>query len=162
MLLLLDQVVSSYHGASNFQFCILLFSIEKLLVPFRLFELIYSASSAGIISMDVIEAGQSNRRQLDDLKDGTNDKHTNSMRGEIHEKKLKNSSRWKAASSELLNHVKLKRSPETPRSTIKGFFDISNQTEPKFSMKNLKKAEKQLKLAFNEYYYKLQLLKNYR
>ncbi|KAJ6864250.1 phosphate transporter PHO1 [Populus alba x Populus x berolinensis] len=127
----------------------------------RLGSDVAAAGSSRIISMDVIEAGQSNRRQLDDLNDGTNDKHTNSMRGEIHEKKLKNSSRWKAASSELLNHVKLKRSPETPRSTIKGFFDISNQTEPKFSKKNLKKAEKQLKLAFNEFYYKLQLLKNY-
>ena len=162
MLLLLDQEVSSYHGASIFQFCILHFSIKKFLVLFRLFELICSASSAGIISMDVIEAGQLSRRQIDDLNDCTNDKRANSMRGEIHEKKLTNSSRWKAASSELLNHVKLKRSPETPRSTIKSFFDISNQTEPKFSKKNLKKAEKQLKLACNEFYYKLQLLKNYR
>uniref|UniRef100_A0A6N2NIM7 SPX domain-containing protein n=1 Tax=Salix viminalis TaxID=40686 RepID=A0A6N2NIM7_SALVM len=120
-----------------------------------------AAGSRRIISMDVIEAGQLSRRQIDDLNDCTNDKRVNSMRGEIHEKKLRNSSRWKAASSELLNHVKLKRCPETPRSTIKGFFDISNQTEPKFSKKNLKKAEKQLKLAFNEFYYKLQLLKNY-
>ncbi|KAJ6304287.1 hypothetical protein OIU77_018035 [Salix suchowensis] len=120
-----------------------------------------AAGSRRIISMDVIEAGQLSRRQIDDLNDCTNDKRANSMRGEIHEKKLTNSSRLKAASSELLNHVKLKRCPETPRSTIKGFFDISNQTEPKFSKKNLKKAEKQLKLAFNEFYYKLQLLKNY-
>ncbi|KAJ6749608.1 hypothetical protein OIU85_000263 [Salix viminalis] len=120
-----------------------------------------AAGSRRIISMDVIEAGQLSRRQIDDLNDCTNDKRANSMRGEIHEKKLTNSSRWKAASSELLNHVKLKRCPETPRSTIKSFFDISNQTESKFSKKNLKKAEKQLKLAFNEFYYKLQLLKNY-
>ncbi|CAK7340292.1 unnamed protein product [Dovyalis caffra] len=85
------------------------------------------AGSSRSISMDV----QSNRRQVDDLNDGIDDKHTDTIREEIDEKKLKNSSRWKAAPLEILNQAKLKRICETPRSTIKGFFDMSNQTEPK-------------------------------
>ncbi|CAK7340299.1 unnamed protein product [Dovyalis caffra] len=121
-----------------------------------------AAGSSRIISMDATAVGQtSNRRELDDLNDVTDDRHNSSIQGEIVEKKLKNSSGVRLASLEILNHVKLNKTLDTPSSTIKGCLDLSNQTEAKFSRKNLKKAEKQLKLAFSEFYYKLRLLKNY-
>lgn len=63
---------------------------------------------------------------------------------------------------EILNHVKFNTAQETPRSTIKGFLNLPNQTDLKFSKANLKKAEEQLKKAFIEFYHKLRLLKSYR
>ncbi|GER43769.1 EXS (ERD1/XPR1/SYG1) family protein [Striga asiatica] len=62
---------------------------------------------------------------------------------------------------EILEHVKFNTSKETPRSTIKGFLNLPNQTELKFRKDNLRKAEEQLKKAFVEFYHKLRLLKSY-
>ncbi|KZV33662.1 hypothetical protein F511_34178 [Dorcoceras hygrometricum] len=62
---------------------------------------------------------------------------------------------------EILQYVKFNTPQGTPRSTIKGFLNIPNQTDLKFSKDNLKKAEAQLKKAFVEFYNKLRLLKSY-
>ncbi|KAL3631188.1 Phosphate transporter PHO1 3 [Castilleja foliolosa] len=62
---------------------------------------------------------------------------------------------------EILQRVTFNNAPETPRSTIKGFLNYSNQTDLKFSKDNLRKAEEQLKNAFIEFYHKLRLLKSY-
>ncbi|KAK4430026.1 Phosphate transporter [Sesamum alatum] len=65
------------------------------------------------------------------------------------------------AALEILQHVKFNTNQETPRSTIKAFLNLPNQTELKFSKDNLKRAEEQLKKAFVEFYHKLRLLKSY-
>lgn len=62
---------------------------------------------------------------------------------------------------EILQYVKFNTPQGTPRSTIKGFLNIPNQTDLKFSKDNLKKAEALLKKAFVEFYNKLRLLKSY-
>ncbi|XP_073300879.1 phosphate transporter PHO1 homolog 3-like isoform X2 [Primulina huaijiensis] len=62
---------------------------------------------------------------------------------------------------EILQYVKFNTPQGTPRSTIKGFLNIPNQTDLKFSKDNLRKAEAQLKKAFVEFYNKLRLLKSY-
>ncbi|KAK6139377.1 hypothetical protein DH2020_026885 [Rehmannia glutinosa] len=62
---------------------------------------------------------------------------------------------------DILERVKFNTSQETPRSTIKGFLNLPNQTDLKFSKDNLRKAEEQLKKAFVEFYHKLRLLKSF-
>lgn len=61
----------------------------------------------------------------------------------------------------ILQHVKFNTNQETPRSTIKGFLNLPNQADLKFTEDNLKKAEEQLKDALVEFYNKLRLLKSY-
>ena len=63
---------------------------------------------------------------------------------------------------EVLKQVKFNTTQETPRSTIKGFLNLPNQADLKFTKDNLQKAEDQLKRAFVGFYQKLRLLKNYR
>ncbi|TXG56548.1 hypothetical protein EZV62_017861 [Acer yangbiense] len=65
------------------------------------------------------------------------------------------------ASLDVLNHVRINNTLETPRSTIKTVLKVPLQTELKFNRENLKKVEDQLKRAFIEFYQKLRLLKNY-
>ncbi|XP_054793039.1 phosphate transporter PHO1 homolog 3-like isoform X2 [Prosopis cineraria] len=67
----------------------------------------------------------------------------------------------KLAPLEVLNHVRLNNTLETPCSTIESFLNYSKQTELQFNRKNLKKIEEQLKRAFIEFHRKLRLLKNY-
>ncbi|KAI9111631.1 hypothetical protein K1719_017321 [Acacia pycnantha] len=62
---------------------------------------------------------------------------------------------------EVLNHIRLNNTLETPGSTIKGVLNYSAQTELQFNRKNLKKVEEQLKRVFIEFYQKIRLLKNY-
>ncbi|XP_004298410.1 PREDICTED: phosphate transporter PHO1 homolog 3-like [Fragaria vesca subsp. vesca] len=62
---------------------------------------------------------------------------------------------------EVLNRVTMNQTVETPRSTIKGFLNVPQQTELKFTRENLKKVEQQLRGAFIEFYQKLRLLKSY-
>ncbi|KFK43653.1 hypothetical protein AALP_AA1G155200 [Arabis alpina] len=62
---------------------------------------------------------------------------------------------------DVLDRVKINNTKETPRSTIKGVLNQSNQTELKFSRENLRKVEERLMHAFIEFYQKLRLLKSY-
>ncbi|KAF5206407.1 Phosphate transporter pho1-like protein [Thalictrum thalictroides] len=63
--------------------------------------------------------------------------------------------------SEILNHVKINTSSETPRSTIKLLFKVDKDKELDFRKANLKSIEEQLKRVFIEFYHKLRLLKSY-
>lgn len=74
---------------------------------------------------------------------------------------LKHGGGGRPAPLEILDRVKFNTSQETPRSTIKGFLNLPNQADLKFTRDNLKKAEDQLKTAFVGFYQKLRLLKNY-
>ena len=74
----------------------------------------------------------------------------------------KNTRATRPAPLEVLNHVRMNNTQETPRSTIKGFLNYPVQTELNFTRENLKKVEDQLKRAFVEFYQKLRFLKNYR
>ncbi|KAL5553734.1 hypothetical protein UlMin_041135 [Ulmus minor] len=62
---------------------------------------------------------------------------------------------------EVLNHVTMNNTLETPRSTIKGLLNVPKHTELTFNRENLRKVEAQLKRAFIEFYQKLRLLKSY-
>ncbi|KAL2226170.1 UNVERIFIED_CONTAM: Phosphate transporter PHO1 [Sesamum indicum] len=97
------------------------------------------------------ESGDDNkhRREMELVKIKTRDYKQNDIRA------------IRPAPLEILQHVKFNTSQETPRSTIKGFLNLPNQTDLKFSKDNLKRAEDQLKKAFVEFYHKLRLLKNY-
>ena len=62
---------------------------------------------------------------------------------------------------EVLNHVTMNNTLETPRSTIKGVLNVPKHTELTFNRENLRKVEAQLKRAFVEFYQKLRLLKSF-
>nr|DAD34930.1 TPA_asm: hypothetical protein HUJ06_005570 [Nelumbo nucifera] len=89
--------------------------------------------------------------------------NSNSNRGipENSQNSIKASSR--PAPLEVLKHVKMNNTLETPSSTLKGFLNskVHNSTELSFRKKDLKKVEEQLKRAFVEFYQKLRLLKSY-
>jgi hypothetical protein len=70
-------------------------------------------------------------------------------------------STFRPAPLEILNRVKINNTLATPRSTIKSFLKVPQQTELKFTRENLRKVEEQLKGAFFEFYQKLRLLKSY-
>lgn len=67
--------------------------------------------------------------------------------------------RFKPASLEVLDHVKINVEPETPVSTLKGV--IMSKAERPFTKNELKKAEDLMTIAFVEFYHKLRLLKSY-
>ncbi|KAL6193557.1 hypothetical protein ACLB2K_034641 [Fragaria x ananassa] len=69
--------------------------------------------------------------------------------------------RPRPAPLDVLNRVTMNQTVETPRSTIKGFLNVPQQTDLKFSRGNLNKVEKQLKRAFVIFYHKLRLLKSF-
>ncbi|CAH8382387.1 unnamed protein product [Eruca vesicaria subsp. sativa] len=62
---------------------------------------------------------------------------------------------------DILDRVWLNDTKETPRSTIKGFLQITKQTELKFSRENLMIVEEKLRQALFVFYQKLRLLKSY-
>ncbi|XP_048318124.2 phosphate transporter PHO1 homolog 10 isoform X1 [Ziziphus jujuba] len=62
---------------------------------------------------------------------------------------------------EILDHVKINNTLESPISTIKGVFKDSKEDELSFNREELKKAEEKLRVAFIEFYHKLHLLKHY-
>ncbi|XP_047321876.1 phosphate transporter PHO1 homolog 3-like [Impatiens glandulifera] len=69
--------------------------------------------------------------------------------------------RPKPAPLEILNHVKINTTLDTPRSTLKGFLKVPGQEDLKFNQDNLIKIENMLKKAFVVFYHKLRLLKSY-
>ncbi|KAK4403027.1 Phosphate transporter [Sesamum angolense] len=135
------------------------------------------AASRAVLLAATPSAARASRRAAMDVIDeessssqGTSDESgdDNQDRREMELVKLKNQDykqndirAIRPAPLEILQHVKFNTSQETPRSTIKGFLNIPNQKDLKFSKDNLKRAEEQLKKAFVEFYHKLRLLKNY-
>ena len=113
--------------------------------------------------MDVIEEGPSSHGpSLDESRDDKDDKENEIVNPKVREQKPKNLKANRPAPLEILSHVKMNNTQETPRSTIKGFLNYPVQTELNFTRENLRKVEDQLKRAFVEFYQKLRLLKNYR
>nr|XP_023903624.1 phosphate transporter PHO1 homolog 3-like isoform X1 [Quercus suber]POE46192.1 phosphate transporter pho1 like 3 [Quercus suber] len=117
------------------------------------------ASGRVPMSMDAIEEGPSSHGpSLDESSDDKENEIVNQM---VQEQRLKNMKGTRPAPLEILSHVKMNNTLETPRSTIKGFLNYPMQTELNFTRENLRKVEDQLKRAFVEFYRKLRLLKNY-
>ncbi|OVA12214.1 SPX [Macleaya cordata] len=73
----------------------------------------------------------------------------------------KNPNTYRPAPLEILEYVTINNTLETPTSTIKAVLKDSKSKELKFSKKELKKVEEQLKQVFIEFYLKLRLLKRY-
>ncbi|KAM3743642.1 hypothetical protein ACB098_07G162300 [Castanea mollissima] len=114
------------------------------------------------MSMDVIEEGPSSHGpSSDESSDDKDDKENEIVNQMVHEQRIKNMKGTRPTPLEILSHVKMNNTLETPRSTIKGFLNYPVQTELNFTSKNLRKVEDQLKRAFVEFYQKLRLLKNY-
>ncbi|GLU09450.1 hypothetical protein SLE2022_334420 [Rubroshorea leprosula] len=110
--------------------------------------------------MEVIEEGSTSHEHSDEDKDEKDNE--NSLEENVEAPKQgKILKRKKPAPLQILNHVKMNNSLETPRSTIKGVLNVPNHTELKFTRQNLRKVEEQLKRAFIEFYQKLRLLKSY-
>ncbi|KAI3855309.1 hypothetical protein MKW92_033241 [Papaver armeniacum] len=111
--------------------------------------------------MDAIdENGHSDESGDDTVCDGTRASGpTNTTVTEMKEKKMCISR--KPASLEILNHVTINNTLETPRSTIKGMFTVNKNNEITFGRENLRKVEDQLQRAFVVFYSELRLLKSY-
>jgi hypothetical protein len=119
--------------------------------------------------MDVIDEGQSmhersnesNHDKVEKESDNTGQKESDNT-GQKEVQKPKNMIRtFRPAPLEILNNVKINNTLATPRSTIKNFLKVPQQTELRFTRENLRKVEEQLKGAFVEFYHKLRLLKSY-
>ncbi|KAK2969046.1 hypothetical protein RJ640_007911 [Escallonia rubra] len=137
------------------------------------------AASTAVLSASTPSAARASRRvPLDKIeedgsgRDGQSDESSddsNKHRKEEEPIVLHNSQRHKPKSIsgsrpaplEILSRVTMNNTVETPRSTIKGFLQVPNQTELKFNRENLNKIQEQLKIAFIEFYHKLRLLKSY-
>ncbi|KAL6547085.1 hypothetical protein OROMI_022806 [Orobanche minor] len=127
-----------------------------------------AARSIRRIRMDVIDE-ESSMRQGRLPTDESGDGSSNEEGREMKQVNLKNNNkenkqiteRIRPAPLEILERVRFNTTQETPRSTIKGFLNLPNQTDLKFSKDNLRKAEEQLKKAFVGFYHKLRLLKSY-
>jgi hypothetical protein len=119
--------------------------------------------------MDAIEEGQSLHEQSDESDHDKMDKESDNIdqkeeeeEEEEEEEKPKSMVRtFRPAPLEILNRAKINNTLATPRSTIKRFLKVPQQTELKFTRENLRKVEEQLKGAFFEFYQKLRLLKSY-
>ncbi|CAJ2669018.1 unnamed protein product [Trifolium pratense] len=102
--------------------------------------------------LDVIpEIEMSNESDFND-EDRNNVAQTNSKTSSIEG--------FRPAPLEILNHVKINVTPETPVSTLKGLL-LSSKTDQTFNKKELRKADGQLNTALKEFYQKLRLLKRY-
>lgn len=67
---------------------------------------------------------------------------------------------FRPPSLEVLNHVKINVTPETPVSTLKSVLMYS-QSDLSFSKEELRRIEENMRRAFVEFYQKLRLLKGY-
>ncbi|CAN1152680.1 Phosphate transporter PHO1 homolog 3 [Linum perenne] len=126
--------------------------------------------------MDVIEEGSSsyerssssdgsNHEEEEDKKKKGNGEHEVAMGENVHvngnDKKVKLVKFDIPPQLEVLHHVHINNTLESPRSTIKGFIKVSENNKLKFTKGNLRNVEEQLKRAFIEFYQKLRLLKSY-
>ena len=67
---------------------------------------------------------------------------------------------FRPPSLEVLNHVKINVTPETPVSTLKNIL-AGTQSDFSFSKEEMRKVEEQMRQAFIEFYQQLRLLKSY-
>ncbi|XP_021812514.1 phosphate transporter PHO1 homolog 9 isoform X2 [Prunus avium] len=110
-----------------------------------------SGRRPGGLQMDVIpEVEMSNEGEMEDEERGSKESKTSDQ----------NIKGFKPPSLEILDHVKINVTPETPVSTVKGILK-SSKPDLSFSKKELRKAEEQMTEAFNEFYQKLRLIKSY-
>lgn len=63
---------------------------------------------------------------------------------------------------EMLDHVKMNNTLETPVSTLKGLFRDSKDVDLRFKKEELRKAEERLRVVFIVFYQKLHHLRLYR
>ncbi|KAB5538502.1 hypothetical protein DKX38_016035 [Salix brachista] len=114
--------------------------------------------------LDVIEEGQSLHERSDESNHDEVEKKSDNT-GQKEEEKEENPKimvrNFRPAPLEILSRVTINSTQATPRSTIKNFLKVPQQTELKFTRENLRKVEEQLKRAFVEFYQKLRLLKSY-
>lgn len=103
--------------------------------------------------MDVIqEVEMSDEGNIEDEVRPANEPQTNS-----HERMVVG---FRPPSLEVLNHVKINVTPETPVSTLKSVLMYS-QSDLSFSKEELRRIEEKMRRAFVEFYQKLRLLKGY-
>ncbi|KAG5240152.1 phosphate transporter PHO1 [Salix suchowensis] len=120
------------------------------------------ANSKGLQVLDMIDEGSIKREQSDESNHGNVEKESdNTILVEEVQKPKSMIRSFRPASLEILSNVKINNTVATPRSTIKNFLKVPQQTELKFTRENLRKVEEQLKGAFVEFYHKLRLLKSY-
>ncbi|KAJ6322391.1 hypothetical protein OIU77_012277 [Salix suchowensis] len=120
------------------------------------------ASRRGIQVMDVNDEGSITREQSDESNHGKVEKESdNTIQVEEVQKPKSMIRSFRPPSLEILSNVKINNTLATPRSTIKNFLKVPQQTELKFTRENLRKVKEKLKGAFVEFYHKLRLLKSY-
>ncbi|POO03486.1 SPX domain containing protein [Trema orientale] len=117
-------------------------------------------ASRRVAFMDVIQERGSNSHEVQSEESGDDDKES-SVNRKVEVEKPKNVRGTRPAPLQVLERVTMNNTQETPRSTIKGFLNVPNQTELTFNRENLRKVEGQLKKAFVEFYQKLRLLKSF-
>ncbi|KAL7182960.1 hypothetical protein ACSBR1_041613 [Camellia fascicularis] len=127
-------------------------------------ELVQTQNSArGIGHMDVRREVQKNNKCR--LQESTDLQVVNTIvtldSTNVCEKEV-NDSYYKPYPLEILDHVKINNTLESPISTIKGVMKDSKEKDLSFNKEELRKVEERLKLEFIEFYQKLCLLKNYR
>ncbi|XP_010525588.1 PREDICTED: phosphate transporter PHO1 homolog 7 isoform X2 [Tarenaya hassleriana] len=62
---------------------------------------------------------------------------------------------------DVLGHITLNNTLETPQSTIRNILKVTKQEELKFTRENLKKIEERLRQVLIEFYHKLRITKNF-
>ncbi|OVA12219.1 SPX [Macleaya cordata] len=123
-----------------------------------------TVSREAMVHMDAIEEiEQINEGHSEDSGDDTVTNDTKGIKSTSVIKTKPNNIKATArpASLDVLNHVTINNTLETPRSTIKGILHVHQNKELTFGRENLKKVEEQLQRAFVEFYQKLRLLKSY-
>ncbi|KAL8121811.1 phosphate transporter PHO1 homolog 3-like [Apium graveolens] len=111
-------------------------------------------ASAAATSASMLSTSLSSGRKSDSRRSGDHMEIINEIRSNRR-------SNNRPAPLEILDRVTVNNTVNTPLSTIKVVLKVPNQNELKFSTDNLQKFEGQLRTAFIEFYYKLQLLRSY-
>ncbi|KAG2714241.1 hypothetical protein I3760_03G017600 [Carya illinoinensis] len=115
-------------------------------------------TKSGSLHMNVIqEVEMSGERYMDDeIKETV---ETSGVQKRGNGRKVVSIQGFRPASLEVLDHVKLNITPETPVSTLKNI--LNSNVALSFTKKELRKVEERMTKAFTEFYRKLQLLKRY-
>ncbi|KAG6659294.1 hypothetical protein I3843_03G020700 [Carya illinoinensis] len=115
-------------------------------------------TKSGSLHMNVIqEVEMSGERYMDDeIKETV---ETSGVQKRGNGRKVVSIQGFRPASLEVLDHVKLNITPETPVSTLKNI--LNSNVALSFTKKELRKVEERMIKAFTEFYRKLQLLKRY-
>lgn len=104
-----------------------------------------------------------NREQSDESYGEISEEKINSVPQKNQGQKQNSNGGFKDVPLEILNHVKLNQTLDTPSAFIKGFVGSpQQQSEVNVRRENLKRVEKQLKHAFVEFYSKIRHLKSFR